>query len=117
MKKRAYPIVFAALCGLCLAGLLTIWAMERSGIYLWLGGIATPHLSFFFTCAMILLVPIWLITFLWYRMPSKAARIMISAAMVLLLVPVLWVFFAAFKENSEFYGSPWSLPKGFYLEN
>lgn len=91
MKKRVYSIVFAALCGLCLAGLLTIWAMERSGIYLWLGGIATPHLSFFFTCEMILLVPIWLITFLWYRISSKRTKILICVVLLLLLVPALWV--------------------------
>ena len=34
-----------------------------------------------------------------------------------IIVPVLWVLFASIKENSEFYGSPWTLPKGFYLQN
>ncbi len=32
-------------------------------------------------------------------------------------VPVLWVFMASVKENSEFYGNPWELPKGFYFQN
>ncbi len=91
MKKRGYHIFFAALCGLCSACLLVVWLLERSGIYLWLGGIATAHLSFFFTCAVILLVPIWLFAFLWCRISSKAARIMIGAVLALLLVPALWV--------------------------
>ena len=35
----------------------------------------------------------------------------------LLLVPVAWVFMASIKENSEFYGNPWSIPAGIYLQN
>lgn len=31
--------------------------------------------------------------------------------------PVAWVLLASFKEKSEFYGSPWSLPKGLFFEN
>ncbi|MGF0039971.1 carbohydrate ABC transporter permease [Peptoniphilaceae bacterium SGI.131] len=34
-----------------------------------------------------------------------------------ILLPVSWVFMASIKENSEFYGSPWALPAGFYLKN
>lgn len=34
-----------------------------------------------------------------------------------ILVPVAWVFMASIKENSEFYGNPWSLPAGFYWQN
>lgn len=34
-----------------------------------------------------------------------------------ILVPVGWVFLASIKENSEFYGSPWTLPKGIYFQN
>ncbi len=34
-----------------------------------------------------------------------------------ILVPVAWVFMASIKENSEFYGNPWALPKGFYWQN
>ena len=90
MKKRVYHIVFAVLCGLCLACLLVIWLLERNGIYLWLGGITTAHLSFFFTCAVILLIPIWLFAFLWCRISSRAGRIVIGAALALLLVPALW---------------------------
>lgn len=33
------------------------------------------------------------------------------------IVPLAWSFLAAFKHKSEFYGNPWALPKGFYLEN
>ena len=36
---------------------------------------------------------------------------------VTIIVPVAWVFVASIKENSEFYGSPWALPKGFHFQN
>lgn len=32
-------------------------------------------------------------------------------------VPVAWVFIASVKQDSEFYASPWNLPKGIYLQN
>lgn len=34
-----------------------------------------------------------------------------------IIIPVAWVFLASIKENSEFYGSPWDMPKGFYFQN
>lgn len=34
-----------------------------------------------------------------------------------ILIPVAWVFMASIKQNSEFYGNPWSLPLGFYWQN
>ena len=34
-----------------------------------------------------------------------------------ILVPLGWSILAAFKQKSEFYGDPWALPAGFYLEN
>ena len=36
---------------------------------------------------------------------------------ITVLVPVLWVLLASFKQNFEFYGNPWSLPKGLYFQN
>ena len=36
---------------------------------------------------------------------------------VTIIVPVAWVFMASIKQNSEFYGNPWSLPLGFYWQN
>ena len=36
---------------------------------------------------------------------------------VTILVPVAWVFMASIKQNSEFYGNPWSLPLGVYWQN
>lgn len=36
---------------------------------------------------------------------------------VVILVPVAWVFFASFKQNSEFYGNPWTLPAGLHFQN
>lgn len=36
---------------------------------------------------------------------------------VSIIVPVAWVFMASVKQNSEFYGNPWTLPAGFYWQN
>ena len=36
---------------------------------------------------------------------------------VTIIVPVAWVFMASIKQNKEFYGNPWTLPKGFYFQN
>ena len=33
---------------------------------------------------------------------------------VSIIIPVAWVFMASIKQNKEFYGNPWTLPKGFY---
>ena len=34
-----------------------------------------------------------------------------------ILVPVAWVFMASVKQNSEFYGNPWTLPLGLHWQN
>lgn len=51
----------------------------------------------------------------------KLSRVFMYLAMavlaVLILIPVVWVFMASIKENSEFYRNPWSLPKGIHLQN
>ncbi len=36
---------------------------------------------------------------------------------VCIIVPVAWVFLASIKENSEFYGNPWAMPKGVHWQN
>jgi len=36
---------------------------------------------------------------------------------VCIFVPLVWVFMASIKENSEFYGNTWAWPKGFYFNN
>ena len=36
---------------------------------------------------------------------------------VLIIVPVVWVFIASVKQNSEFYGNPWTLPAELYWQN
>ena len=43
--------------------------------------------------------------------------LVLSLLAVTILVPVAWVFVASIKENSEFYGSPWTLPRGLHLQN
>ncbi|GAA0182337.1 carbohydrate ABC transporter permease [Clostridium sediminicola] len=49
-----------------------------------------------------------------YRLFIYVALITLAISII---VPVLWVFLASIKENSEFYGNPWALPKGFYFKN
>ena len=48
-------------------------------------------------------------------------KVFIYAVLILLavtiIVPVGWVFLASIKENSEFYGNPWTMPKGVYFQN
>ena len=41
----------------------------------------------------------------------------LSILVLTVILPVLWVFLASFKESSEFYGNPWTLPNGFYFQN
>ena len=52
---------------------------------------------------------------------NKLYKLFIYAALLTLaisiVVPVGWVFLASIKENSEFYGNPWTMPKGFYFQN
>lgn len=36
---------------------------------------------------------------------------------VSIIIPVGWVFLASIKQNSEFYGNPWAMPAGVYLQN
>ncbi|MBU3143362.1 carbohydrate ABC transporter permease [Clostridium sp. CF012] len=52
---------------------------------------------------------------------DKLYKLFIYVALITLaisiIVPVLWVLFASIKENSEFYASPWTMPKGFYIQN
>lgn len=52
---------------------------------------------------------------------DKIVKVFIYLALFLLaisiIVPVAWVFMASVKENSEFYGNPWTLPQGLYFQN
>lgn len=43
--------------------------------------------------------------------------VILIALAISIIVPVGWIFMASIKENVEFYGNPWSLPKGIHLEN
>lgn len=49
-----------------------------------------------------------------YRLFIYVALLTLAVSIV---VPVGWVFLASIKENSEFYGNPWTMPKGFYFQN
>lgn len=44
-------------------------------------------------------------------------QIVLVICALTIFVPVLWVFFASFKDKSEFYGSPWMMPKGLHWQN
>lgn len=52
---------------------------------------------------------------------EKLYRLFVYVALITLaitiIIPVAWVFLASVKQNSEFYGSPWAMPKGFYFQN
>lgn len=52
---------------------------------------------------------------------NKLYKIFVYVALITLavsiIIPVGWVFVASIKENSEFYGNPWAVPKGFYFQN
>ena len=55
------------------------------------------------------------------RTKDKLFKVFIYVVLGLLaisiIVPILWVFMASFRENSEFYGNPWALPKGLHWQN
>ena len=43
--------------------------------------------------------------------------VVLIALAITIIVPVAWVFMASVKQNSEYYGNPWTLPAGFYWQN
>lgn len=43
--------------------------------------------------------------------------VVLIALAVIIAIPVLWAFMSSVKQDSEFYGSPWALPEGIYLQN
>ena len=49
-----------------------------------------------------------------YKLFIYVALITLAVSIV---IPVGWVFLASIKENSEFYGNPWTMPKGIYFQN
>ena len=52
---------------------------------------------------------------------ERIVKIFIYVALITLaitiIVPVAWEFMASVKENSEFYGNPWTLPLGLHWQN
>ena len=43
--------------------------------------------------------------------------VVLAVLAIVIIVPVAWVFVASIKQNSEFYGNPWTPPQGFYYQN
>lgn len=48
---------------------------------------------------------------------SAFVRIILIAASLLVIFPLLWNIFTSFKTNSEIMGNPWSLPKSLQIVN
>lgn len=44
-------------------------------------------------------------------------QVVLVIAALGIAIPALWVFVASFKDKSEFYGSPWTWPKGLHWQN
>ena len=44
-------------------------------------------------------------------------RIILIAATILVIVPIIWTIMSSFKTTKEFYASPWALPKSFGFAN
>ena len=51
------------------------------------------------------------------RLYMTFVYLVLALLAISVLVPVAWVFMASIKQNSEFYGNPWTLPAGFYWQN
>ncbi len=43
--------------------------------------------------------------------------VVLAMLAIVIIVPVAWVFLASIKQNSEFYGNPWTLPASFFWQN
>jgi len=54
----------------------------------------------------------------WPHRPYRAFMyVLVVAIAASIVVPVVWVLLASMKSKGEFYGSPWTLPQGLYLQN
>lgn len=55
------------------------------------------------------------------HLSRRICKVLTTAIFVILslaiIIPVGWVAIASIKHRSEFYGSPWTLPQGFYWQN
>ena len=52
-----------------------------------------------------------------YRLYKFFIYFVLIVLAITILVPVAWVFIASVKQNSEFYGNPWTLPAEIYWQN
>jgi len=51
------------------------------------------------------------------KLSKILSYIVLVALTVIIIIPVLWAFIASIKQDVEFYGSPWAMPQGIYLQN
>lgn len=52
-----------------------------------------------------------------YKISKAFLYLVLILLAIVIIVPVGWVFIASVKQNSEFYGNPWTLPQGLYFQN
>lgn len=52
-----------------------------------------------------------------FKLRKLLIYVILTILAFVIVVPVAWVFVASIKQNSEFYGNPWTLPEGFYFQN
>lgn len=52
-----------------------------------------------------------------FRPERLLTHVVMIFAAASIVIPVVWVLAASLKEKGEFYGSPWTLPAGVYLQN
>ncbi len=52
-----------------------------------------------------------------YNFTNVLVYICLLLLAVIIIIPVVWVFVASVKQNSEFYGNPWTLPETLYIQN
>lgn len=51
------------------------------------------------------------------KFSKTLSYIVLITLTVVIIIPVMWAFIASVKQDAEFYGSPWAMPKGIYLQN
>lgn len=51
------------------------------------------------------------------KLAKTIIYLLLTILTVMIMVPIIWVFMASIKENSEFYRNPWALPEGIHLQN
>ena len=86
MKKGKYHLPFAIVCGLCGLLLAALICLRVWDVVVWVGFATTYELLFYFKCALLLLLPIWLAVWLWHLASAKWVRCVVVVLLILVLV-------------------------------